>query len=920
MTALVGRHRQLMTLDGMVDACAGGDGGVAVLRGGVGSGKTALLAEFTRRAAVRGARCLTLVATSGDADHWSLLDAVANAAGRPGADPLVVAEELVSEGPLVVVVDDLLLVGAAAEELPRAVARLQSAGALVVLADAGLPWDAVHVELLRLSGFRSIWLPALAPSGVLEVLAEHLDSPDAALAAEVHDITAGNPLLVRALVEDLLAVGPGERLPVTPGRAFGEVVLACLARTSSGAARLAKCVAVLGDDVDPAVLAAVLDVDDEELSAHLRTLSGTCLLADDGRAAFRSPAARAAVLSGVGAGHAADLRVRAADVLRRSGAEASEVAAHLLAAECAPDEWAVTALYDEAQRCLRDGELDLARRYLDLAAKQRSGDRSPGMDAHAIALGWLIDPVAVPRRLGGALDAVADGEITAHDAIVLTGQLLWHGWHDEAVQVLDWLAANEGTFVADDATDLRTLSLHIAITYPGMAGRMAAFDPGQVRSEVMIGASDALLRSMQALRNTVTGGPSEELIGEALRLLEVCTLRRMSLQPCLFALSTLIYSDELCHAEHWCDRLIEQAGNDGIVLLEAKLHESRAHVALASGDLPKVELHARRALTAMPAEAWGTALGAPLSTLVAALVGMGRLEDAATELGRPVPPAMFRTVWGLRYLRSRGYYYLHTGAARAALGDFRSIGGLMTEWGLDSPVLLPWRSDAAEVHMHLGERDLASRLLAEQARLPGGETARLRGVEARIRAGHMDPRDRGRTRIAATAVQHLETSQDRLELARALAVLGEAYRGSGDSRRAHMVTRRALHLATLCRADRLTPELTVQQRPVPVPGHQAAEGLESLSDAERRVAELASRGDTNREIARSLFITVSTVEQHLTRVYRKLKVRRRADLPADLGLPWQVSGAAQPEPLRKVEVHPAPPRERRRGRSRLGGS
>ncbi|MCX4784663.1 AAA family ATPase [Streptomyces sp. NBC_01221] len=51
-----------------------------------------------------------------------------------------------------------------------------------------------------------------------------------------------------------------------------------------------------------------------------------------------------------------------------------------------------------------------------------------------------------------------------------------------------------------------------------------------------------------------------------------------------------------------------------------------------------------------------------------------------------------------------------------------------------------------------------------------------------------------------------------------------------------------------------------------------------LSEAERRVAELAALGHTNRQISRRLFITVSTVEQHLTRVYRKLDVKRRTDL------------------------------------------
>lgn len=51
-----------------------------------------------------------------------------------------------------------------------------------------------------------------------------------------------------------------------------------------------------------------------------------------------------------------------------------------------------------------------------------------------------------------------------------------------------------------------------------------------------------------------------------------------------------------------------------------------------------------------------------------------------------------------------------------------------------------------------------------------------------------------------------------------------------------------------------------------------------LSAAERRVAELAAVSRTNREISAELFITVSTVEQHLTRVYRKLGVNGREDL------------------------------------------
>ncbi|GAA0961053.1 helix-turn-helix transcriptional regulator [Actinocorallia libanotica] len=57
-------------------------------------------------------------------------------------------------------------------------------------------------------------------------------------------------------------------------------------------------------------------------------------------------------------------------------------------------------------------------------------------------------------------------------------------------------------------------------------------------------------------------------------------------------------------------------------------------------------------------------------------------------------------------------------------------------------------------------------------------------------------------------------------------------------------------------------------------------GPDALSAAERRVVRLVRRGLGNREIAEELFVTASTVEQHLTRAYRKLGVRGRAELAA----------------------------------------
>jgi DNA-binding NarL/FixJ family response regulator len=56
-------------------------------------------------------------------------------------------------------------------------------------------------------------------------------------------------------------------------------------------------------------------------------------------------------------------------------------------------------------------------------------------------------------------------------------------------------------------------------------------------------------------------------------------------------------------------------------------------------------------------------------------------------------------------------------------------------------------------------------------------------------------------------------------------------------------------------------------------------GVESLTPSERRVADLAASGMTNRQIAQSLFVTVKTVEAHLSAAYDKLDISSRRQLP-----------------------------------------
>jgi len=109
-----------------------------------------------------------------------------------------------------------------------------------------------------------------------------------------------------------------------------------------------------------------------------------------------------------------------------------------------------------------------------------------------------------------------------------------------------------------------------------------------------------------------------------------------------------------------------------------------------------------------------------------------------------------------------------------------------------------------------------------------------------------------------------------LKAAEAAMGASEAAARAGDQRRAARLSVRAAELADRCETP-ATPMLTSPGGPVP------------LTNREREVAILAASGLTSRAIAERLFLSARTVDNHLARIYSKLGVTSRAELPAAIG-------------------------------------
>jgi DNA-binding CsgD family transcriptional regulator len=304
-------------------------------------------------------------------------------------------------------------------------------------------------------------------------------------------------------------------------------------------------------------------------------------------------------------------------------------------------------------------------------------------------------------------------------------------------------------------------------------------------------------------------------------------------------------------------------------------HYFRGGAWLARGELADAEAALRRAMEV--ARLWGDVTWEE-AALARVLVERGDLAAARAVLDGAVSHAP-RSIPAHGLRRARLELLLAEGRAADALavaGDYAAHLGRIV-----NPAFAPWRSLTALALDRVG-RSAEAVALAQEELAPARRWGAPGAVGRSLRVLGALRREEGLDDLREAAAL-LEGSPARLEHARALLALGSALRRSGARRESRPWLLRALELAERCGAARDAEAARTELYAAGArPRAAALAGPGALTASERRVAALAAEGHTNKEIAQALFVTLKTVEVHLSHVYRKLGITSRRGLGAAL--------------------------------------
>ena len=696
-----------------------------------------------------------------------------------------------------------------------------------------------------------------------------------AFASACHAATRGNPLLLGELLKTLDAEGVrpaadnrGVVADLGP-RAAQRAVLVRLARVPDAAVRLARAAAILGDGAELALVAALAGLGEAEAAEAATALVRTEVLRPDPPLGFVHPLVGAAVVLDMPPVDRQLQHERAAQLLSAGAAPVDQVAAQLLQAPVRGAAWAVDALLTAGRSAVRRGAADSAVAYLARALREPPApERRTEVlfelgRAEALTSGRAA--TAHLQEAYGLLDEPPARALAAH---MLARALLFTGRADEAAAFARRAAAELPPELADDGRALEAFELwtrYMTMPDAETLRRMARHRSRPPAAGV--GAKMLAIVAAQEWANA--GGPCDACAGLVLAALRDGEL--LAADAGLFgviAISVVAWADRE-EAIEAADAASAEAHRRGSLFTSAAVGLLRAFIHFWRGELVDAEEQLRAG--AGDGRAWGveqTGKGYSDATLSAVLRERGDLAGARAALAGwrdPGDAGDLAHFWL--------YHQLELVAAEGRWEEAAQLGAAYAQRfaHLSYPIDAPWRAPTAVALDRLGRHEAALALAAEELELARGWGAPGTVARAQRVLGTLarEP-DRLREAVALAAA-----SPAKLEHAKARLALGAALRRDRRASEARDVLRGALELAAASGADGLAREARTELHAAGGrPRRTALSGAAALTASERRVADLAAGGQSNREIAQTLFVTPKTVDLHLRNAYRKLGIRR----------------------------------------------
>jgi DNA-binding CsgD family transcriptional regulator len=743
----------------------------------------------------------------------------------------------------------------------------------------------------------------LGPGSTAALIEAALGSPpDGAFASACHELTGGNPFLLAELVRTLAAEGAEPTAAtakdvrqLAPDAVVRSVLLR-LAPLPAAARALARAVAVLGDGCEPRFAAELAGIDPPTAVEAADALRGADVLHPEPPLRFLHPLVRNAVYTEIPAGARGREHGRAAELLAAAGMPAERIALHLLATDPAGDASVVRTLHEAARAALDQGAADPAIAYLRRALEEPS---SPALRPDVLRL--LLD-AAVRSADVLALAPLADTLLGADavEEVAADSEMLLRSGADLAMLLIGTGRVERGATLLERAIEVaeRAGDLTRAVALEAQLASFMQLPPLEARERfarydgrIEEGTPEhRLTLALHAWWTSALGGSAAEVGGQARRALAggriFAEQRGVLSPPPQQAVLVLARADELDAAAEAAEHLIATARASGDVVALASGWFMRAYAAHRRGDLRSAEADVRQAVDAAHARGFRHMVTIFSALLIELLIERAELEEAERELHACGMAGEIPDGYWLGPVHfGRGRLRLAQGRARAAADDLLELHDRMARWGMRSNVGYPADAYAARALLSLGERERA-RAVAQQeldkARPWGAPSA---VAEALAACGAVTGGEGG-VELLREAAELAASSPARLVHASALVDLGTALSRERRPSEAREPLRTGLELARRCGAVALARRAAVE---LEVAGERAPRhtpiGADALTPSERRVAEMAATGMTNREIAAALYVTVKTVESHLRATYDKLGIRSRKELAQALRPP-----------------------------------